>query len=47
MGQSSLFLILRILLEDSMIFNIDKETMPREEIRKIQLERLQDLCRRV
>ena len=30
-----------------MIFNIDKETMPREEIRKIQLERLQDLCRRV
>ena len=30
-----------------MIFNIDKETMPREEIRKIQLTRLQDLCRRV
>lgn len=30
-----------------MIFNIDKETMPREEIRKIQLSRLQDLCRRV
>ena len=30
-----------------MIFNIDKETMPREEIRKVQLDRLQDLCRRV
>ena len=30
-----------------MIFNIDKETMPREKIREIQLSRLQDLCRRV
>ena len=30
-----------------MIFNIDKETMPREKIREIQLNRLQDLCRRV
>ena len=34
-------------LEDCMIFNIDKETMPREKIREIQLSRLQDLCRRV
>ena len=30
-----------------MIFNIDKETMPREKIREIQLSHLQDLCRRV
>ena len=30
-----------------MIFNIGKETMPREKIREIQLSRLQDLCRRV
>ena len=30
-----------------MIFNIDKETMPREKIREIQLSRLQDLCCRV
>lgn len=34
-------------LVDCMIFNIDKETRPREKIREIQLSRLQDLCRRV
>ncbi len=30
-----------------MIFNIEKETMPREEIEALQLRRLQDLCRRL
>ncbi len=30
-----------------MIFNIEKETMPREEIETLQLRRLQDLCRRL
>ena len=30
-----------------MIFNIDKETLPREDIEALQLRRLQDLCSRV
>ncbi len=30
-----------------MIFNMQKETMPREEIEALQLRRLQDLCRRL
>ncbi len=30
-----------------MIFNIDKETMPREDIEALQLQRLQNLCRRL
>ena len=30
-----------------MIFDIDKETMPREELEALQLRRLQELCRRV
>ena len=30
-----------------MIFNIDKETLPREDIEALQLRRLRDLCSRV
>ncbi|HIW00245.1 MAG TPA: phenylacetate--CoA ligase [Candidatus Desulfovibrio intestinipullorum] len=30
-----------------MLFDIKNETLPREELRKLQLQRLQDLCRRV
>lgn len=30
-----------------MIFNIEKETMPREDIRALQLQRLQNVCARV
>ncbi len=30
-----------------MIFNIEKETLPREDIEALQLRRLQDLCRRL
>ncbi len=30
-----------------MIFDVDNETMPREELEKVQLRRLQDLCARV
>ena len=30
-----------------MIFDIDKETMPREELEALQLKRLKQLCERV
>ncbi len=30
-----------------MIYNVDKETLPREDLRALQLSRLQDLCARV
>ena len=39
--------LLRISRRNAVIFNIDKETLPREDIEALQLRRLQDLCSRV